>query len=118
MNEKIKVDIISWIKNGLIGPVAVGQDKETVSRLLSSPLGWATSETMDEIDDFMHADIWGYGIWTLYFEGNTLDAVTCSIAQLNECGWHFDIGEADSDLFGNQIPLTDQKINVLLNRYC
>lgn len=101
MSEKVKVDIISWIKNGLIGPVAVGQDKETVSQLLSPPLGWANSETMDEIDDFMRADIWGYGIWTFYFEGNALDAVTCSVAQLGEHGWHFAIDKADSDLLGD-----------------
>lgn len=97
----MKVDIVSWIKNGLVGSVAVGQDKEAVSRLLSPPLGWASSETMDEIDDFMHADIWGYGIWTFYFDGNVLDAVTCSVDQLDKHGWHFDIDKAASDLFGD-----------------
>ena len=102
MTQKIEVDLVSWIRDGLLGPVAVGQNKDKVRKLLSPPLGWASTETMDEIDDYMIADIWGYGVWTLYFEGDILDAVTCSIEQLDEHGWYFEVGGAELSFLCNK----------------
>lgn len=107
MSEKLNISLVSWIKEGLLGRVSVGCEKALVSQLLSPPRGWASTETPDEIDDFMDADIWGYGIWTLYFDGNVLDAVTCSVEQVSEHGWFFNIDDVDQDLFGDVLKVVE-----------
>ncbi|MFZ6778781.1 hypothetical protein ACO0LD_18310 [Undibacterium sp. Ji83W] len=45
--------------------------------------------------------MWGYGTWTLYFDGNVLDAITCSVSPdgIQEDGWYFDMTTFDESFF-------------------
>jgi|GEM_PF-3295073 len=100
-SPKTKVDIFSWIRTGELAGVSPGNTKEQVSKIFGIPLGWVHSEQWDEIPNCMNADMWGYGIWTLYFDDNVLDAVTCSVSPggIQENGWYFDMKAIDESFF-------------------
>jgi hypothetical protein len=85
----IKLDVLEWIATGVFSGVFIGMSKSEVSSIIGAPLGWAESTTTDEIEDFFDADIWGYGIWTFYFSGDVLDAVTGAFDRLPDVGFHF-----------------------------
>lgn len=98
---KPEVDIFSWINTGEIAGVSPGNTKEQVSAVFGIPLGWLHSEKWDEIPNYLDADMWGYGIWTLYFDGNLLDAITCaaSVEDIQEHGWYFNMAAFDNSFF-------------------
>ncbi|WP_426163184.1 hypothetical protein ACN9MY_23385 [Pseudoduganella sp. R-31] len=93
------MDVASWIKTGKLGLASLGSNKVTILRALAEPAGWASTATPDEVQNYMDADLWGYGIWTLWFVGGALDAVTCAVSELEEHGWWFDVGDLDTSVF-------------------
>ncbi|BBB68361.1 hypothetical protein UNDYM_4108 [Undibacterium sp. YM2] len=99
--SKPEADIFSWIATGELAGVSPGDTKERVVALFGIPPGWVHSEQWDEIPEYMNADMWGYGIWTLYFEGNVLDAITCSVSHDDgqAHGWYFDMAAFDNSFF-------------------
>ena len=101
MNTGPKVNLISWISTGELAGILPGDPKERVRDFFGVPPGWAHSETLDETADFMNADMWGYGAWTLYFEGACLDAITCPVPNVEEHGWFFDIDALDKSFFND-----------------
>ena len=96
-----KVDLMAWISAGKIAGIAPGDHKRQVVEAFGVPLGWASTEDPGEIANFMHADIWGHGAWTTYYEGDSLDAISCVVFGLQEAGWHFDMEEIPTSFFNS-----------------
>jgi hypothetical protein len=88
----MKLDILDWLSSGDFMGVNVGISKNEVVSILGQPEGWADSRTTDRIVDFLDADMWGYGIWVFYFNGDKLDAVTGLIGELDQGGYCFEVG--------------------------
>jgi hypothetical protein len=89
----MKLDILDWLSSGDFMGVNVGISKNEVVSILGQPEGWADTRTTDRIVDFLDADMWGYGIWVFYFNGDKLDAVTGFIGGLDQdSSYCFEVG--------------------------
>lgn len=85
MNLKVtSVDLIEWISTGRMAGVVVGMAKAQVQGILGNPFGWVDSTKDRTSPDFIKADIWGYGRWSLYFNEDALDAVTFGFEKIDE----------------------------------
>ncbi|MFZ5875156.1 MAG: hypothetical protein ACOYXU_01990 [Nitrospirota bacterium] len=91
MLNTVTVDVAEWISTGSFSGVVVGMNKGQVHSIVGDPLGWADSSKVDEVGDFLDANIWGYGIWTFFFDDGVLDAVTANFAMLEEVGFYFGV---------------------------
>jgi len=97
LSARPKVSILNWIRSGDFAGVFVGDSKERVHEILGAPRGCAGFANMGEIEDWRNSNAcaWGYGIWTLAFEGNTLDMVCCDVTLREQYGWG-----VETELFG------------------
>ena len=100
MNKKPLVNFMSWILTGSLAGVLPGRSREDVIEMLGTPGGWGLGDGNGDVS-LMDAYVWGYGIWTLYFENDILDTVTCAIRALDEAGWYFDVVENDQPFFND-----------------
>jgi hypothetical protein len=115
--SKNRVNIISWVKSGVLANVRPGQSKSAVMQALGTPFGWLSTASEEPVEDYQAANVWGYGVWSLYFDGEMLDAVTCIAKEVDERGWYFDvekeggkfhlrsIDEVESLLISNGMPV-------------
>lgn len=94
-NRKFTLNLLDWISAGNFSGVFPGDDKSHVAKTLGKPLGWASSSLNYDIEDFFDVDLWGYGAFTLYFNADSLDAITFSHEELDEAGWNL-MGVDDS----------------------
>lgn len=85
------LNVLNWVSAGDFAGVYIGSTKEHVVNVLGVPEGWAISNSADEVNDFLDADMWGYGVWVLYFNEDRLDAITGAISNIGEAGLYFDI---------------------------
>lgn len=76
MNEKPIMDLLHWISTGNLAGVFPGVEKNYVVNTIGKPSGWGSSSFSGDVEDFFDVDMWGYGLWTLYFNDTTLDAIT------------------------------------------
>jgi hypothetical protein len=86
MTKRSKIDLLSWINNGVFDGVSLGDTKQGVVDQLGAPCGWGGDDK-----DFIDANFWSYGIWDLIFEGDALDGIRCGISALHSHGWYFDV---------------------------
>ncbi|WP_445356282.1 hypothetical protein ACJJI5_11110 [Microbulbifer sp. EKSA008] len=70
------LNIINFLNTGNFLGLAVGASKQDVLTILGVPTGWARSDTKDKIETYRNANMWGYGPWVFYFDGDILDAIT------------------------------------------
>ena len=96
MTRKAKIDLLSWINNEIFDGVALGDSKQRVAEQLGVPPSWGGGDI-----DFNAANVWSYGIWTLFFEAGTLDAINCAIFGLHSHEWHFEVELHEPFLSGN-----------------
>lgn len=85
------LDIIRWLATGDFLGVKIGMSNSEVVSLLGEPEGWADSKATNKVDSFRDSDMWGYGIWVLYFTEGKLDAITGLIEGLTQESYYFDI---------------------------
>lgn len=107
------IDFIEWLQFGNLGGIMPSASKAEVVSALGPPHGWASHAFPDHCEDYLDADLWGYGLWTLWFEpasathqqdhrNGFVDAMTCTIEKLAEYGWGLDVTNAAPELLENK----------------
>jgi len=96
MEKYTKIDIIAWINNEEFDGVSLGDPKQSVVDQLGVPSSWGGGGI-----DFIAANVWNYGTWTLFFEGGTLDAIRCGVRGLPSDQSYFDVELHEPFLSGN-----------------
>ncbi|NHZ96081.1 hypothetical protein [Massilia sp. CCM 8734] len=109
----MNIDLLTWIVTGELAGIVPGDHKDLVRRAWGDPAGWGSSADFAlKVDDCMNADVWGHGLWTSYYEGASLDGVSCCVSARADLGWHFDMGAIDPLFFDS----TD-KVERILTRH-
>jgi hypothetical protein len=96
MTKRAKVDLLSWINKEVFAGVALGDSKQQVVGQLGVPPSWGGGDK-----DFIAANVWSYGIWTLFFEDGALDVINCAIFGLHSHEWYFEVELHEPFLSGN-----------------
>ncbi|WP_445365664.1 hypothetical protein ACJJJB_02430 [Microbulbifer sp. ANSA001] len=98
----MKLQILKFLNDGDFMGIHPGATKAEVIRQIGEPKGWASSSTSEEIDEFMEANIWGYGGWVIWFDNDLVDAITGSLS-----GEEFEYSD-----FGEEEEVKFQEINI------
>ena len=94
--KDIVVDMLSWIVKGDFAGIVLNDPKSKVLEKLGPPLGWGdNSDWYKKVPNYLDADVWGYGVWGIFFNNDKLSLISCVARDLEECGWCFNVINGD-----------------------
>lgn len=70
--------LLEFMMTGCFAGIEPGMSKQKIIEIIGKPLGWAKGDSDIDEPDFHQANMWGYGNWVLFFEGDILNAITGS----------------------------------------